>query len=64
MITVSSFNEDIAHHFIGLIYTIDQNYVKFSNSLRERDIASSVDFNARYYFSLQNQHLCTVAKEC
>lgn len=31
MITVSSFNEDVAHRFIGLIYTTDQNYVKFSN---------------------------------
>ena len=30
---ITSFNEDVAHHFIGLIYTIDQNYVKFSNSL-------------------------------
>lgn len=29
IITVSCFNEDIAQHFVGLIYTIYQNYVKF-----------------------------------
>ena len=28
IITVSYFNEDIAQHFVGLIYTIYQNYVK------------------------------------
>jgi len=33
-ITLASFNEDVAHRFGGLIYTIDQNYVKFSNSLQ------------------------------
>lgn len=28
IITVFYFNEDIAQHFVGLIYTIYQNYVK------------------------------------
>lgn len=52
IIMVSSFNEDIAQHFVGLIYTIDQNYIKFPNTIRGREISRYMTYSAHYYFRL------------